>query len=327
VKQGITLRGTALSALKIKSAAALAAMISMFAGLYCCCPVGPAAAADWADAVAASCKPTAISTPDNDIRLDEDNRPRGQRVDVPAQVLGKLRAVGAEMLRHGDAPEPYPGQCNDLYPALFRISVPGGLYLYVAELSPNIATRLMVLILFNPATGALTKAPPKVDVKSTQMFGWKDPLLEKPLISFADLPGNHRQIVVEERVHNGTMYNGIVYNYFDVGADLSLTRVLALEKRVLAIGTDEGRMIVRKLQTAGPNQLRLESFMQAQDNPKDRRELGYVIVESPGPGAPFRVKQRHPKGKDNDSILVTYSMPEGSADDDSFLRNGYSFHY
>jgi hypothetical protein len=65
----------------------------------------------------------------------------------------------------------------------------------------------MVLILFNPATGALTKDPPKVDVKSTQMFGWKDPLLEKPLISLADLRGNHRrQIVVEERVHNGTMY-------------------------------------------------------------------------------------------------------------------------
>ena len=317
-----------MSAAKIKSAAALAAMISMFACLYSCCPVRPAAAADWADAVAASCKPTAISTPDNDIRLDEDNRPRGQRVDVPAQVLGKLRAVGAEMLRHGDAPEPYPGQCNDLYPALFRISVPGGLYLYVAELSPNIATRLMVLILFNPATGALTKAPPKVDVKSTQMFGWKDPLLDKPLISFADLPGNHRrQIVVEERVHNGTMYNGIVYNYFDVASDLSLTRVLALEKRVLAIGTDEERMIVRTLQPAGPNQLRLESFMQAQANPKDRRELGNVILESTGPGAPYRVKQRHPKSKDNDSILVTYSPEETPADDDAFLRNGYTFHY
>lgn len=317
-----------MSALKTKSAAALAAMISMFAGLYCCCPVWPAAAADWADAVATSCKPTAISTPDNDIRLDQDNRSRGQRVDVPAQVLGKLSAVGAEMLRHRDAPEPYPGQCDDLYPALFRISVPGGLYLYAAELSPNSATRLMVLILFNPATKALTKAAPKVDVKSTEMFGWKDPLLEKPLISFADLPGNHRrQIVVEERVHNGTMYNGIVYNYFDVGSDLSLTRVLAFEKRVLAIGIDERRMIVRELQTAGSNQLRLESSMQAQDNPKDRRELGYVILERPDPGAPFRVRQRHPKSTDSDSILVTYSPEEAPADDNAFLRNGYTFHY
>jgi hypothetical protein len=90
------------------------AMISMFAGLYCSFPVRAAAAADWAATVAASCKPTAVITPDNDIRLDEDRRPRGKRVEVPAQVLGKLRAVGAEMLRHGDAPGPYPGQCDDL---------------------------------------------------------------------------------------------------------------------------------------------------------------------------------------------------------------------
>ena len=55
-----------------RAAPAIAFAFGIFAGLYCGWSVTPAAAADWA-AVAASCKPSAIRTQDNDIRLDEDD--------------------------------------------------------------------------------------------------------------------------------------------------------------------------------------------------------------------------------------------------------------
>jgi hypothetical protein len=118
----------------------------------------------------------------------------------------------------------------------------------------------------------------------------------------------------------------VIYNYFDVGPDLSLTRVLALEQRALAIGAQEG-VIVRTVERAGPNQLRLKSYMTPEGKPQQQQELGYVILETAGAGFPFHVKQRHPKNKDADSILVTYSGANEPGSDDAFLRDGYPFHY
>jgi hypothetical protein len=284
-------------------------------------------AADPADTVAFSCALSATVTPDNDIRLDDDNRPTGKKAAILAKVLSKIHALGAEALSRIEAPEPYPGECEDLFGKLFRISIAPGLYLYAAEISPISPIKLLFLILYDPATSGLTKDPPRIDVKSTQMLGWKDPLPHRPLISLAGLPRTQRrQIVVEERVHNGTMYNGVVYNYFDIGPDLSLTRVLAFEQRAYAIGAQEG-LIVRTLERTGPNQLRLESFLQPRAASPKRHDLGYVILERSGPGLPFQVKERHPKSKDNDSILVTYSGGITPGTDDKFLREGYTFHY
>ena len=261
------------------------------------------------------------------MRLDDDRRPSGKKAEIPPAVLSKIRALAAQALRQIEAPEPYPGECEDLYGKIFRISAAPGLYLYAAEISPVSPIKLLFLILFNPATGALTKDPPKVDVKSTQMFGWKDPLLHQPLISFADLLANgRRQVVIEERVHNGTMYNAVVYSYFEIGSDLSLTRILAFEQKAYAIGAREG-LIVRTLDRAGPNRLRLTSLMDLDGAPHRQQNLGYVILESPGPGLPFQVKERHPKSKQRNTILVTYSGEVGSSNDDTFLREGYTFHY
>jgi hypothetical protein len=159
------------------------------------------------------------------------------------------------------------------------------------------------------------------------MFGWKDPLLHPPLISFAELLHNRRrQIVVEQRVHNGTMYNAVVYNYFEIGSDLSLTRILAFEQRAYAIGAREG-LIVRTLERAGPNRLRLASVLKLDAPPHRQQDLGFAILESSGPGVPFEVKQRHPNSGGSAAILVTYSGELGSSNDDAFLREGYTFHY
>jgi hypothetical protein len=70
----------------------------------------------------------------------------------------------------------------------------------------------------------------------------------------------------------------------------------------------------------------LKTYFQPADQPQARRELGYVIVESPGRGVPFRVTERHAQDRDSSSILVTYCGPD-TPDDDQFLRDGYTFHY
>jgi hypothetical protein len=317
-----------LIAVKIQSIVPAPLAVLIASACLCWTPLhNPAMADDATARIAASCPLTAVVTADNDIRLDGDDRAAGKKAEIPAQVLSKLHAMAAGMLRKVESPDPYPGECEDIYRGVFRISAAPDIDLYVAEISPNYAARFFFLLLFDPATGAITGHPPRVSAKWTQGSGWKDPLLAKPLISFADLFGNHhRQIVVEERVHNGTMYNGVVYNYFDVGPGLSLTRVLAFERQVLTIGPDEGR-IARSLKRAGPNQLRLDSVLEPQAKPRKRRALGYVILESPGPGSPFQVKQRHPEGNGSASILVTYAGADTSGGDDAFLREGYSFYY
>lgn len=130
---------------------------------YSCC-VDSVLAADSASTVAFSCALSATVTPDNDIRLDDDGRPPGKNAEIPSEVISKIHALGAEALRKIEAPDPYPGECEDLFGKVFRISVAPGLYLYAAEISPVSPIKPLFLILFDPATGALTKAPPRIDV-------------------------------------------------------------------------------------------------------------------------------------------------------------------
>lgn len=125
--------------------------------------------------------------------------------------------------------------CKDLFPHTYRISAPQHRELYVAEVTSVMGIDYFHLVLYDPPTGTVTQNPPRIWAKWTQGCGAKDPLLKTPYVSFADLFNNHHdQIVFEERVHNGTMYNAVVYRYFDVGTDLALTPILVRETRLLA---------------------------------------------------------------------------------------------
>jgi hypothetical protein len=270
------------------------------------------------------CPATAWVTADNDIRLGSDNRPAGKQVPLPPAVRRRIHEVAGPLMRRMQL-SPDWFTCGELYPRLFRIAVSSRLYLYVQDLYLGSGVEYFVLILFDPATNAVTRDPPRIAAKSTQDFGWKDKLLSQPLVSFAGLFGNHRQIVFEQRVHNGTVYNAVVYNYFDIGPGLALNRVLAIEQKVLGIGPQNG-LIIRDLKNLTPTELRLDTFLQPADKPGERRELGYVILASPAPGAPFRVKERHASDPANNSILVTYAGPD-TPGDDAFLRDGYTFNY
>jgi hypothetical protein len=290
---------------------------------WCVCWAIMAPALEAAPA-APACRLRAQVTPDNDIRLNDDRRPRGKLVAVPSAVQAKIFTIAAGLLTQMQL-TPQWFKCTELYPAQFRISLPAGLYLYVVDISVGSGVEYFLLILHDPKTGAVTGSPPLIHATSTQEFGWKDPLLAKPLVSFADLFGNRHTIVIEERVHNGTVYNAVVYNYFEIGPGLALTRVLAVEKRALAVGPREGA-ITRDLKLLGQGQLRLDTSLQPANQPGQRQPLGYAILQSQGAGFPFQVKERHARDKDSNAILVTYCGPD-TPGDDAFLRDGYTFHY
>jgi hypothetical protein len=148
----------------------------------------------------------------------------------------------------------------------------------------------------------------------------KDELMKPPFVSSADLFQNHRPLIVfEERVHNGNMYNAVIYHYFAVGPNLSLTRVLARETRLLALNPQDG-LFVRELTQLSPSRLRLDTLNVAHDGSSKRTDLGYVLLESSGPDAPFRVVERHAKAPRKFDCLVT-CMDEPPSDD-VFLREG-----
>ena len=183
------------------------------------------------------------------------------------------------------------------------------------------------LYLYDPATGRVTAKPPALYGKWARR---RDPLLVKPYVSVADLRGDgHRQIVFEERVHNGTVYNGAVYSYFDIGPELELTRVLALETRV-EDAVKPANSIFRRLTRISSKRQRLDVYYGSADGP--RLNVGRAILESAGPGQPFHVVDRIPAAEpvlksllwtSNQEMPVTVSEEE----DDKFLRNGYTLYY
>ena len=147
--------------------------------------------------------------------------------------------------------------------------------------------------------------------------------LEKPFVSFDDLDQDGQpELVVEERVHNGTMYNAVVYHYFKINPDLSLLRLLALETRLIDLfSEDKGGTIVRKITKLGPNRIKVVAMLQIPN--QEPQNLGEVILSRQNSGAPYQVLSRHPINYDYEELLITAS----EEDEDKFLRNGYDFYY
>jgi hypothetical protein len=175
------------------------------------------------------CVPTGLATDDNDIRLDDDRRPPGKPIALPKVVADRVRAAAAQMLAR-TLPELAEGlTCTMLLRPVYRISGFGQADLFVAEADIPTAGGFFFLIVHDSATGAATQDPPWVGSKWPQQFGTRDPLVRIPLVSSGDLFQNGRRQVF----HNGTLYNGVIYHYFDVGPHMELMRVLARDTRVL----------------------------------------------------------------------------------------------
>jgi hypothetical protein len=273
-----------------------------------------------------SCQLKALATADNDLRLDRDDRLPGKAVLMPAPVVSQVRAAAKGLLARARPGTVEEVTCKRLFRNTYRISEPEHRQLFVSRIYVAYGSGFFYLILYDPVTGAVTEHPPHIWAPWTDEFGVRDELVKTPFVSSSDLFQNHQpQIVFEERVHNGTMYNAVIYHYFDIGPKLSMTRVFARETRLLALNPYDG-IFVRELRRLSPSHLRLDTLKVGDSRASTTpAELGYVLLESPGPGAPFRVMQRHPRDPRKFDCLVT--CMDGPPSDDVFLREGNPFYY
>ena len=82
---------------------------------------------------------------------------------------------------------------------------------------------------------------------------------------------------------------------------------------------------VRKLTSLSPGRLKLEMFYVPDADAMKREEIGYAILESPGPNSPFHVAERKLNNPKYLHCLITcMDMPPT---DDVFLREGNTFYY
>ena len=266
---------------------------------------------------------------DNDIAFRRDSS--DQVLAAPEPVAVRIRALvaaeGAEELRRGSS----IASLRSWFGPTYRIRMPDHRYLFIFRIRLYEGEMPAdCLIVFDTASGAVTQNPFLINAVWTENFWtwessvWpgRDPLLKPPFVAFDDVNQDGRQeIVYEQRVHNGTDYNAVIYHYLDVGPDLALHRVLAHEARVVDEGTfpEEG-LITRTIRKTQPNELLLETVREGPtSHPKSGEKLGDVLLRSDGPDRPFHVVKRRAVDPKYDSWLVSFA----SNDDDTSLRDGY----
>jgi hypothetical protein len=270
---------------------------------------------------------------DNDIRIRTEDRQPGHAVPMPDAVARSIDAATEWVTRPSRDKALWKEehqtdlsamQCRDVYPGAHVVRLKDGLELYAVHAQSWVASWLL-LVVYDPASG---KATPKPAYVNTKWAGSEDPLLKKPYVATADLRGDgHQQIVVEERAHNGTLYNAVVYRYFDIAPDLALTNVMALEARTVDPFSNDEAMVLRTMTTLDNRRLRID---QSYATGKKKIAGGYAILESSGPGVPYRVVERHGVKKEasshfrlSDGTLITMSEEE----DDGFLKEGHGLYY
>jgi hypothetical protein len=265
----------------------------------------------------------AVVTANNDFTIDE--RPVGKEVLLPSPVALKIGSlVDKAYSQFKDKPSKrryFPR--NSFFGPIFRITAPGKRELYVFRRTGPMGADFFFFILFDPMTKRITQNPPCIYAKWMKRDDWGAEL-RKPLLSFEDVDGDGQQeYLVQERVHNGTMYNAIVYHYYHVSSDLDLRPILAVETRLLDLFTEEqGGVITRTVQTLGKGKIRLDVSLDCKKQPL-HRELGSVVLRSPKPGSPFAIVERTVLDSAYASALVTAS----EEDEAKFVVEGYGLYY
>ena len=266
---------------------------------------------------------TAVVTANNDFTTDE--RPLGKTVPVPRIVEGKINALVDKAY---DKIKGKPSWKQDFprdsfFGPIFRIAAPNNRELYVFRRTGPVGTDFFFFILFDPKTKKITHSPPYIYAKWMQ--GDWGAELQKPLLSFQDIDGDgQEEYVVQERVHNGTMYNAVVYHYYYISSDLALHPILAVETRLDDLfAEDRGCIINRTLQVLGKKQIRPDVSLDCQVSPPQHRRLGYVVLHSTKPGSPFSIVERTIIEPRYAPMLITAS----EEDEAKFIIEGYRFYY
>jgi len=206
------------------------------------------------------------------------------------------------------------------YPA-FEVNGPAGLRLYAAPRYFPVENSVDYLVMFDPRSGVATRSPPLIYTKWAGIFT-HDPLIKRPIVRMRPATrGWPPLLIVQERVHNGTAYDAAIDRYFEIGKDMALTQVFAVEARAIY---DWGRQeyTERKATFLTPNRVRIDVTLQA---PGKAAARGGVLLERDRAGQPFHVARRMPaRGHAADDLVTTCDTAKS---DDDFLRVGCDFYY
>src|SRR6266516_568463 len=277
----------------------------------------------------------ALVAPDNDVLFEDSSK--CFRAPVPPEVQEKIAAIiDSERIRWAGTDIGDSGFAIAVaYSRLFRVAAPDHKYLYLYRFEGPIGSTYDFLIASDPSTHRVTSHPyplwakwTDLDAASPEQAQDTTGLLRKPLVFFEDIDGDERpEWVVEELSHNGTEYNAAVYYYLYLAPDLSFRVVLAFEKRALdPVIERDNRLIIRTLTKAAPSRLQLATYLQVAGS--SRRQLGSAILENSGAGTPFQLRERHVLDPKYAFAIITASRwLDEHANEDRFLREGYTFYY
>jgi hypothetical protein len=262
---------------------------------------------------------TAVATESNDFATD--GHPVGKSVPVPSVVARKIESLVDRVYRPED--KTYLPR-ESFFGSIFRITAPKNRYLYVFRRTGPLGSDFYFFMLFDPATNKITRSPPYIYGKWMEVDDWGAEL-RRPLLSFEGILGDGEQeCVVEERVHNGTIYNAIVYHYYHMSSDLALSPILAVETRYLDLFTENQHgIITRTVKSLGKGQVRIEVSLDCDGPPPQNRILGFVILRSSKPGRPFAIVERTVLDPTYGCALITAS----GEDETKFVTQGYRFYY
>lgn len=269
------------------------------------------------------CKLRASQTADNDIRLEEDRRPKARAATIPEpvarRILDHVSAVAKKQFTVNEWTEAKQ-TCSDIFSPIFRLIGPAGLQLYVAPRYFPLGNSVDYFFMYDLRTGAVTKSPPLTFTKWWEATSASDPLKKYPIVRMvAARNGLPPILIVEERTHNGTVYDAAVYRYFEIGKDMSLRQVLSVEARAVLLSDEVTERVATFLT---PNRVRLDVSTRS---PRKWGAQGSVLLERIRVGEPFHVARRIPIQGSRGRGLVTYC--DSAKSDEDFLRVGCDFYY
>ena len=269
------------------------------------------------------CRLRASHTADNDIRFTEDRRPKPMPTPLPEpvahRILDHVSAIAKKQFTEIDWVEARQ-TCSDIFSPVFRLNGPAALQLYVAPRDFPLGNSVDYSFMYDPRTGAVTKSPPLIFTKWWQATGASDILKKYPVVRMEVGRDNLPPVlIVEERTHNGNVYDAAVYRYFEIGKDMSLTQVLAVEARAILLSSEYTE---RKAVFLTPNRVRLDISTRS---PRKWGAEGSVILERTNSGERFHVARRAPAPGTKSQGLVTYCASAKS--DDDFLGVGCDLYY
>ena len=248
-----------------------------------------------------------LARPGNDFAPDDDSI--GTVVPVPRLVAVHIDSIARATYAESCSPVSSCGglTLRDFYGPVFRIKAPKDRYLYVFH-APLPWGGWYHFILTDRLNHRIVTEPIRI------VGRWMDrTLVRHPTLFFRDLDGDGSlEVVIEEAIHRGTDDTGWIYHYFSIDTLGVFHHVISVEWNwaddiVVRYVTDstaaesEG-VIKRTLRLLAPNRLRLDTSLE-RDGARSLH-LGYAVLERQGPGAPFRVLERHPSRKRWNELLL-----------------------